>query len=198
MSLRKSHTIWKLLPVVRVIAVLSAVGIVSSLVTFAAIQSTGNALTGNTIQTATANLQISRDGNTYSDNVAGFNFTGLVPGGPAQPAASTYTVYLRNTGTAALRLSLTVPVVPSVTGTVDLSKVMVCLTPVVNLGQPALPTQTIVLAQLVAGTVSVDNSLVAIGANLAYHVQVSMSADAVAGNGATISNLNLSFSGTPQ
>lgn len=191
--MRNKRKIWKLLPLARAIGVLSAVGIATTLVTFAAIQSNGSALTGNTIQTATAALKLSRDDITYSDSVAGFTFSGLVPGGAAQPTANTYIVYVKNVGTATLNLSLTVPTVPTVTGTVDLSKVSVILTPLGS-GAP----QTFLLSSLLAGMVNIANSSLTIGNDLAYHVQVSMASDAVTGNGATISNLNLSFSGSPQ
>ena len=75
---RNKKKLWKLLPLARAIGVLSAVGIATTLVTFAAIQSTGNALTGNTIQTATAALQISKDTNVgpWSNSVPGFTVCG--------------------------------------------------------------------------------------------------------------------------
>ncbi len=192
--MRNKRKIWKLLPLARAIGILSAVGIATTLVTFAAIQSNGNALTGNTIQTATAALQISKDEVTFSDSMPGFTFSGLVPGGAAQPADNSYVVYVRNVGTAALNLSLTVPAPPSITGTVDLSKVSVLLTP----SGTGSVTQALTLSSLLAGTVPIANSSLAIGSIATYHVQVSMAADAVSGNGATISNLNLSFSGSPQ
>jgi len=193
----RTKKLWKLLPLARAIAVLSAVGIATTLVTFAAIQSTGNALTGNTIQTATASLQISTNNSFFASSVPGFNFTGLVPGGSAQPVANNYVVYLKNTGSASLNLWLTVPTPPTVTGTADLSKVSVQLTPQSNPGFPAT-TQSFALSDLIAGKESINNSLLAIGAVESYHVQVGMSTDAVSGNGATISGLDLSFSGSPQ
>jgi hypothetical protein len=189
--MRNKRKIWKLLPLARAIGVLSAVGIATTLVTFAAIQSTGNALTGNTIQTATASLQISRNDVTYSDNVQGFNFTGLIPGGAAQPTDNSDIVYVKNVGTATLGLSLAVPTEPTVTGIVDLSKVSVILT---GTGTP----QTFQLSSLIAGNIAIANSSLVVGGKAVYHVQVSMTGDAVTGNGATISNLNLSFSGSPQ
>lgn len=198
---RKTRKMWKLLPVVRAIAVLSAVGIITTAVTFAALQSSGNALTGNTIQTATASLLISTQGTpgSYQQSVPGFNFTGLVPGGSAQPGANNYVVYLQNNGTAGLKLQLNVPTPPTVTGVVDLGKVFVQLTPP-NLGMGfAPPTQSIPLSSLIAGTVALtDASYLGVGSTTNYHVQVSMAADAVTGGGASITDLNLSFSGVLQ
>ncbi len=187
----------KLLPLTRAISVMSAVGITATLVTFAAMQSTGNALTGNTIQTASASLQISTTGSYYSNSVPGFNFNDLIPGGAAQPAANNYMAYLKNTGTSGLSLSLTVPTAPTVTGTVDLAKVFVQLTPPTIGGVPGT-AQSFSLASLIAGRVTIANSTVAVGSIATYHVQVNMSADAVSGNGASVSGLDLSFSGTPQ
>jgi len=177
--------------------VVSAVGITTTLVTFAAMQSTGNALTGNTIQTASPSLQISTTGSYYSDTVPGFNFNNLIPGGQPQPVANTNMVYLKNTGTSGLSLSLTVPTVPTVTGTVDLAKVFVLLTPPTVGGVPGT-VQSFSLASLIAGKATVENSSVAVGSVASYHVQVSMSGDAVSGSGASISGLDLVFSGTPQ
>lgn len=188
--MKKYKKSWRLLPIVRAIAVLSAVGVITTAVTFAALQSSGNALTGNTISTATAALKISKDGSAYSDSVPGYNFTGLVPGGAAQPTNG-YAAWLQNVGTATLSLSLSVPTAPTVSGTVDLQKVSVIIIP--NTGV----TQTIPLSDLIAGKVALANSNLAINATTLYHVQVSMAADAVSGSSASITNLDLSFSGTP-
>lgn len=194
----QNKKLWKFMPLVRAIGVLSAVGVTTTLVTFAAIQSTGSALTGNTIQTASASLQISTNNHDYGDNVAGFTFNGLVPGGPAQPQTTTYTVYVKNTGTTSLNLSLNIPTPPNKVGTVDLSKVTLLLAPATAPGMPSFPTQIIPLSHLLAGQVLIDHSAVAVGSTVAFHVQVSMAADAVEGSGATISGLDLSFSGSPQ
>ncbi|HSX05644.1 MAG TPA: hypothetical protein VLF69_04205 [Candidatus Saccharimonadales bacterium] len=196
MPTTRKRKLWKLLPIARAIAVLSAVGLITTAVTFAAIQSNGNALTGNVIQTATAALQISTNANSgpWSDSTQGFTFSGLVPGGPAQPSSNGgYSVFLKNTGTAPLRLMLHVPTPPSAPSTVDLSKVSVLLTPYTG-----GTTQTMLLSDLIAGTVDIANSTIAVSGVGSYRVQVSMASDAVTGNGATISNLDLSFSGTPQ
>jgi hypothetical protein len=107
-------------------------------------------------------------------------------------------VYLQNNGTASLKLQLNVPTPPVVTGTVDLSKVLVLLTPP-NLGLGYDPaTQAIPLSALIAGTVPLTNAVLSMTTTTSYHVQVSMSADAVSGSGASITGLDLSFSGVPQ
>ncbi|MEJ0073790.1 MAG: hypothetical protein WDN27_07040 [Candidatus Saccharibacteria bacterium] len=192
----KRRKLWKLLPVVRAIGVLSAVGIITTLVTFAAIQSTGNALTGNTIETATATLQISKDGTNFSDNVTGYDFNGLVPGGAAQPVTG-YMVALHNTGSTNLALSLAVPAAPVTTGAPDLGKVWVVLTPY-NPGGGTYAPQSIRLSDLVAGKVALTAARLNAGAFAYFHLQIGMDTDAITGGGATITGLDLSFSGIPQ
>jgi hypothetical protein len=195
--MRKTKRNWKLLPLARAIGVLSAVGVVTTLVTFAAIQSTGNALTGNTIETATASLKISKDGSTFSDTIPGFDFAGVMPGGVAVPAGDGYLVELKNTGDTTLKLRLTVPTPPTVTGITDLSKVNVLITPFTS-GGGTYATQSIALSALIAGQASLNNATAAAkGSPVLLHLQVSMAADAIDGAGGSISNLDLTFSGTP-
>lgn len=181
------------MPIVRAISVLSAVGVITTLVTYAAIQSNGSALAGNTIKTATASLLVSRDSINFGSSVPGYTFSGVVPGGDPQPANG-YVVYLENTGSAKLNLNLTVPTPPTVSGDIDLAKVTVLLIPApINGVQPQ--TQGIPLSSLIAGTVDLGSGLAA-GQTTYYHIQIDMSSDAVSGNSATISNLDLSFGGT--
>ncbi len=182
---------WKLLPLTRAIIVLSAVGVATTLATFAALQSSGNALTGNTIQTATATLKISKDGTNWSDtSLPGYTIDGIVPGGSFQEGG---VVYLKNVGTAPVALQLTVPTPPTVTGVVELSKVLVGLK-VVGMST----VQTFPLSDLLAGNVAITGTPLAVNGVISYHVQASMTADAVNGSSATISGLDLSFSGVPQ
>lgn len=195
-KLRQRKT-WKLLPLVRAITVLTAVGVITTAVTFSALQTTGNALTGNSIETATPKLQLSTDGTNYSDSVPGFDFKGVIPGGAPQPSSG-YQVTVKNVGDGDLKLSLGVPSAPSATGVTDLSKVNLIVTPLPVDGF-SYPVQTIKLANLLAGQVGLTtpNALVK-GAATSYRLQVSMDSDAVSGSSASISGLDLVFSGTPQ
>jgi len=196
----KKRKAWKLLPIVRVIAVLSAVGVITTVVTFAALQSSGNALQGNTIQTATAKLQISTDGKSFSDSVPGFNFTGIVPGGPAQPSNNGgYLVVLKNVGDTDLKLSLSVPTTPTVSGISDLSKVNLLVTVPNAPGGGTYPQQVIKLSSLIAGPVAITNQgTVYKNSTLTYHLQVSMDTDAVNGGSGSITGLDIAFSGATQ
>jgi hypothetical protein len=60
--------------VFRAVGVVAVLLVIVSGVTFAALQSQQDTLTGNTIQTATANLQLSTDGVNFTNSQAGFNF----------------------------------------------------------------------------------------------------------------------------
>lgn len=196
--MRTYRRTYKALPVLRSIAVLSAVGIVSTVVSFAAIQSTGTALTGNTIETATASLQISTDGKTFTDSVPGFDFNSIIPGGSAVPYGG-YMVELKNTGSTGLNLWLSVPTAPTMTGVSDPSMVNVLLTHPPQTGFSYTP-QTFKLSDLTSSEVALTgaDATVAVGQTVTFELQVSMGADAVDGASASITGLDLSFSGTPQ
>ncbi|HXE10222.1 MAG TPA: hypothetical protein VN554_02240, partial [Verrucomicrobiae bacterium] len=97
---------------VRAISVIVAVLVMVGGVTFAALQSQQDTLAGNTVETATANLQLSTDGTTYGSSRSGFDFNNLVPGGQAVPAAG-YSVYLKNNGGTPLALKMAVSSVPT-------------------------------------------------------------------------------------
>lgn len=187
------------MPLVRAIGILSAVGIVTSVITFAALQSTGNALTGNSIETATANLQLSNDGQNFSDSVPGFDFANIIPGGAAQPQTP-YEVTVKNVGTTNLLLTVSTPTAPTVNGIDDLSKVHVLITPY-TMVYGAYPVITASLADLTDGAVPLtwgtDSSMVRIGTSMKFRLQVAMDADAVNGSSGSVTNLDLSFSGTP-
>lgn len=193
---------WKLLPLARAIGVLSAVGIITTMVTFAALQSTGNALTGNTIETATANLQISKDGTTFSDSVPGYDFNNIIPGGTPQPVAGGgYLVVIKNTGTTNVALSLSVPTEPNAVGITDLGQVYVLVTAQIP-GGGSYPVQPIKLSDLIAGKVPLawgtGHGMVNQSMTQSFHLQVVMDATAVTGGSASITGLDLSFSGAPQ
>lgn len=88
---------WKQAMVI-VLSIVAASGGIS----FAALSSQDK-LTGNTIQTATANLQLSVDGINYASTQVGFSFTDIVPGGLPVPING-YNVYVKNSGATALAL----------------------------------------------------------------------------------------------
>ncbi len=187
-------------PLLRAVAVVSTVGVLVTSVTYASLQSPSAALTGNTIQSATANLLIgttSATSTSFAAAKSGFTFTGVVPGGPAMPVDGN-AFYLRNTGTSTLMVKLAVGSVPTNTSNVDLSKVSIVITRV-----DTNTTQTATLQSLVDGFsagsgLALTDTLIPNTSSTAvqYKISVSMTADAFTGNSASIGSIDFVFSGS--
>lgn len=186
-----------ILPLARAFGVIAAIVVIVSGVTFAALQSQQAKLTGNTIQTATANLQISSDGSTYGNTQAGFSFDNLVPGGQAVPASG-YTLYLKNMGGTPLALKFAVSGSPTNPDAVDLTKVHVIVTPVGGGSPQNFTLQSLLSGYATGGQALLSPSALLPGQTVQYVIQVSMDTDAVTGPGATISTVDFSFSGLAQ
>lgn len=180
-------------PLMRALAVMGLVMILVSGVTYAALQSQQAVLAGNTIQTATADLKISLNGTNFTSSQTGFDFTGVVPGGPAVPAAG-YTFYLKNSGSTSSQVKMAVSSTPANLSAVDLSKVTITI-----LRYPGGTAQSLSLSSLISsyadGGTALTDVLVAGGTNT-YHIQASMAADAFTGSGATLGNIDFVFLGT--
>jgi hypothetical protein len=181
----------------RAMGVMAAVVIVVSGVTFAALQSQQVKLTGNVIQTATANLLVSPDGVNYSAAQTGFSFGGLIPGGQAMPTSG-YPLYLKNAGGTPLELKFSVSTTPSNPDAVDLNKVNVIITPASG-GSP----QSFTLAALIAANASGGVTLLTPGSlmpglSAQYTLQVAMTTDAITGSSASLGNIDFAFTGLAQ
>jgi hypothetical protein len=187
--MKRKQTAW-----LRAIGVVLAVIVIVSGVTFAALQSQQDTLTGNTIETATANLQLSIDGTSYGDTRTGFDFNNIIPGGPAVPTAG-YSFYLKNAGGTSLSLKLAVISQPTNLSGVDLTKVNVLLT-TVGSGTAA---QSFALQSLIdgadSGGLAITSGILASGVAQQYRLQVSMAADAVTGSSASLGNIDFALSG---
>jgi hypothetical protein len=181
----------------RATGVLTAVVVVVSGVTFAALQSQQVKLTGNVIQTATANLLVSPDGVNYSAAQSGFSFSSLVPGGQPMPLGG-YTFFLKNGGGTPLALKFSISSTPSNPDAIDLNKINVIITPM-NGGSP----QSFTLAALIAAnttggaTILTPNALMP-GLSAQYTLQVSMTSDAITGSSASMGNIDFAFTGLAQ
>jgi hypothetical protein len=181
----------------RAVSVVAATVIIVSGVTFAALQSQQIKLTGNTIQTATANLQISLDGSSYGTSQAGFNFTNLVPGGAAVPQYG-HGFYLKNAGGTPLLLKFAVSSTPSNPDSVDLSKVSVILT-VGNDPPQSFNLQSLVAANSTGGlALTLTPQLFAPNAASFVTIQASMATDAISGQSAALGNIDFGFTGIAQ
>jgi hypothetical protein len=180
-------------PLMRAIAVMALVMMVVSGVTYAALQSQQAVLTGNTIESATADLKISTDNVTYTSSHTGFDFSAVVPGGPAVPAAG-YSFYLKNSGSTADQIKVGVSTTPTNLSGIDLSKVSVVITRV-----PGGTSQTFTLASLIStfadGGTALTDTLGATSYSQ-YKIQVSMAPDAFTGSGASLGNIDFVFIGT--
>ena len=178
-------------------SVLAAIAVIVGGVTFAVLQSQQVKLTGNTIQTATANLQISPDGTAYTNTQSGFIFSNLVPGGQAVPANG-YDFYLKNAGGTPLALKFSVSSTPSNPDGVDLAKVNIIVTPA-NGGSPqSFPLQTLITANATGGIGLSAPATLAPNASLKYSIQVSMASDATNAASASLGNIDFAFSGLAQ
>lgn len=174
------------------------VGVLVFLVTgvaYAALVSQQDNLTGNTIQTATANLQISKDGNNFADTLPGFDFNNLIPGGQPVPTTG-YPIYLRNAGATPLTLKFWVSSLPTNLNNVDLSKVNVLISTVGATGTAQIVPLQSLLSATGANATTITSGNLGVGAIQQYKLQVSMSADAVNGSSANIGNIDFAFSGT--
>lgn len=180
-------------PVLRSIIILGGVGAITTAATFAALQSSNAVLSSNTISTATAFLSVSSDGTTFNNTKTGFTFSNVTPGGPEVPAAG-YNFYLRNTGTANLSIKVTMATAPTNLNGIDLSKVFLDFGRTETGLSQTVSIKSLLDSNATGGTLL--NDVVNAGTTGQYNVKVYMSSDAYSGgNGATISGVDLIFSG---
>jgi len=176
-------------PLIRAAALVIAFAALVTGVTFAALQSQQATLTGNSIQSASADLRIGTSASTFASSRTGFNFQDVVPGGPAMPADG-FNFWLKNYGSAPLSLKLALGSTPVNTTNVDLTKVSVQVTRV-----DTNVTQTASLQTLTEPTGLVLTDPLASNTAVQYKLRVSMTADAFTGTSATIGGIDLVFSG---
>jgi len=177
----------------RAAGVISAVVVLMTGVTYAALQSPQATLTNSTISSATADLRIGTSATSFSSTRVGFNFVDLIPGGIAAPVDGNI-FYLKNYGNANLGLHISIGSIPVNLSNVDLTKVSFVIT-----RQDTSTAQTFTVKALVDSyingglsfTDSLSGSVVA-----EYKLQAIMSADAFTGQNAQISDLDLVFTGT--
>lgn len=192
-AVRRYRQLRNLQPLFRAVTVIASVTVLVTGVTFAALQSQQAVLTGNSINSATADLRISSTGTTYANTKTGFAFAEVVPGGPAS-APATNGFYLKNYGTPAMALKVAVSSVPVNPDGVNLEKVYLILNRV-----DTNASQKLSLASLVSGYGSGGQALtdnLAGGQAAQYKVQVSMDIDAFSGQKADIGGIDIVFSGT--
>lgn len=163
-------------------------------VAFAILQSQQNLLTGNTISTATANLQISTDNLNFSNSKIGFDFNNIVPGGVAVPVAG-HSFQLKNSGGTPLALKFYIKSIPLNPSNIDLNKVNIILTTVGG----SVPPQTFTIQSLIdslsTGGLSISPTNLEVNNSQLFKLQASMNADAISGQSASLSNIDFVFEG---
>ena len=177
----------------RAVGVISAVVVLMTGVTYAALQSPQATLTNSTISSATADLRIGTSATSFSSTRVGFNFVDLIPGGIAAPVDGNI-FYLKNYGNANLGLHISISSIPVNLSNVDLTKVSFVMT---RLDTSTVQTFTVkaLVDSYINGGLSFTDSLS--GSVVAeYKLQAIMSADAFTGQTAQISDLDLVFTGT--
>ncbi|HEX8227601.1 MAG TPA: hypothetical protein VF572_07075 [Candidatus Saccharimonadales bacterium] len=180
-------------PMARAIMVVSAVAVLATGVTYAALQSQAATLTGNTISTATADLKIGSSASTFSATRAGFNFSNIIPGATPSPTDGN-SFYLKNFGAAPMALKVAVSSTPANTANVDLTKVFLVFTRVDTTATQKLSLASLVSAHTTGGTAITDS--LAGGAVAQFKTQVTMDDDAFTGTTATVGGIDLTFNGT--
>ena len=177
----------------RAVGVISAVVVLMTGVTYAALQSPQATLTNSTISSATADLRIGTSATSFSSTRIGFNFVDLIPGGIAAPVDGNI-FYLKNYGNANLGLHISIGSIPVNLSNVDLTKVSFVMT---RLDTNTVQTFTVkaLVDSYINGGLSLTDSLSG-SAVAEYKLQAIMSADAFIGQTAQISDLDLVFTGT--
>jgi hypothetical protein len=192
--MKKSRKIKKYRAIFRAAGVIPAVLIIVGGVTYAALQSQQAKLTGVSVGTASLGLLISTDGATYSTSHAGYDFGGLVPGGPALPAGGN-PIYLKSTSNAAVGLKLAVTSAVNNPQDIDLSKVNVILTPTSGGAAQSISLQSLISANTSGGVAITSPAQLFPGNVVTYSLRISMDADAVSGPSATLNGLDFAFTG---
>ena len=164
---------------------------------YAVLQSQQNTLTGNTISTATANLNLSLDGTSYSSSTAGFDFNSIVPGGSAVPATG-YPFYLKNSGATPLAIKFYVSSTPSNASSIDLTKVNVLLTTVGSGTSPQSFSLQALKDAAATGGLAISTATLNPTYSQQYKLQVSIASDATIQSGASLGNIDFAFRGIAQ
>lgn len=165
-----------------------------SSVAYAALQSQPSTLKGNTIQTATANLQLSSDNVTYASNLNGYAFNNLIPGGQPSPTIG-FPIYLKNAGTTSLSVKLSISKPLTNPQSVDLSKMHLILSPYSG-GVPQNITLQDLTNSASTGGIALTNAGVSRmlpNQTFGCSVQISMELDAISGPSASLSDIDFSF-----
>jgi hypothetical protein len=164
-------------------------------VTFAVLQSQRAVLRGTTIQTASANLLISTDNTNFVSSLSGFNYSSILPGGSPSPAIGN-PVFVKNTGSTNLAVTMSLEKPVTNPNNVDLGKVYVILSSHTGGAVQRISLQELTAAAATGGVALTQQTRLLAGQSAGYNLQIQMDADALAGSQATLSDIDFSFGGT--
>ncbi len=180
----------------RAIGVITAVGVLVTGVTFAALQSQNATLQGSRITSATANLTIADGLGGFAATANGFAFDNVEPGGSPMPLGGN-TLTLRNNGTSklALRMSMNPSTFVTAQGA-NLDHIFIVLNPAGGGPRQVLSLGTLMTAYANGTPTDLEYTLPA-GQIAQFTIQAQMSNDAVPStqSGVTLSGIDLIFSG---
>lgn len=179
----------------RVTLVAVAIMVVVTGVTFAVLQSQRAILRGTTIQTASANLLISTDNSTFVSSLPGFNYGAILPGGSPSPAIGN-PVFVKNTGSTALAVTMSLDKLVTNPNNVDLGKVYVILSPHGGGTSQRISLQDLTASMTSGGVPLTHLTRLIANQSAGFNLQVQMDADALSGSSATLSDIDFSFGGT--
>lgn len=184
-------------PLMQAMGIITAVMVLVTGVTFAALQSQQAVLKGNSIATAMAELKISKDNITYANLLDGYTFGNLIPGGSPTPTNGN-PIYLQNTGSVALAAKLSVNEALSNPNNVDLAKVHIILLPSGGGAPQNISLKDLVSASSTGGIALSGGGLnhINAGGNASFAMQVMLDSDAISGSSANIGNLIFNFDAT--
>jgi hypothetical protein len=184
-------------PLIQAMGIITAVMVLVTGVTFAALQSQQAVLKGNSLATAMAELKISKDNSNYSTIVDGYTYSNLIPGGSPTPTNGN-PIYLQNTGSVALAAKISVNEALSNPNNVDLTKVHVILLPFGGGALQNITLKDLVTASATGGIALTGGGLnhVNAGGNAGFAMQIMLDSDATTGSSANIGNLIFNFDAT--
>lgn len=184
-------------PLVQAMGIITAVMVLVTGVTFAALQSQQAVLKGNSLATAMAELKISKDNFSYATVVDGYTYSNLIPGGSPTPINGN-PIYLQNTGSVALAAKISVNETLSNPNNVDLTKVHVILLPFGGGALQNITLKDLVTASATGGIALIGGGLnhVNAGGNAGFAMQIMLESDATSGSSANIGNLIFNFDAT--
>lgn len=184
-------------PLLQALAIIGAIVVTVSGVTFASLQNQVVVLKGNSIATAVAELKLSKDNVIYASILDGYTFGSLVPGGSPSPANGN-PIYLQNSGSTPLSAKLSVSSGLSNPDNINLAKVHVILSGFGGGAPQNITLQELIAADMTGGIALTVPGLSRInnGGNAGFTMQVMLDGDAVTGSSGNIGNLIFNFNAT--